>query len=56
MVFTVRGKLPYLDQVGKILPFDVIVSLQVDFPKLICSYWIVLGVEFVKAMKGLSTL
>lgn len=32
MAFTVQGKLPYLDQVGKILPFDVIVSLQVDFP------------------------
>lgn len=44
----------FLDYPSEILPVQIIVSLQEDFPKSALSDGIVLGVELVEAVKSVS--
>lgn len=46
----------HLDETCKVLSPDVVVSLQVDLSKLASAHWVVLGIELVKTVEGLSSL
>lgn len=45
-----------LNDCGKVLSIDVILCLQVQVTQLTGSYWVVLGVELIETLEGLSTL
>jgi len=49
-------KLIYLDHTSKIFTTYVILCFQIQVPQLTGTNWIVLGIEFVKSMKCLTTL
>lgn len=46
----------YLDHTSKIFTTSVVLSFQIQVPQLTGTNWIVLGIEFVKSMKRLTTL
>lgn len=45
-----------LDDGGKILSIDLVLCLEVQVTQLTGSHGIVLGIELIKALEGLSTL
>lgn len=45
-----------LDDGGKVLSIDVVLCLQVQVTQLTGSYGVVLGIELIKTLEGLSTL
>lgn len=47
---------PDFNNGGKIFSVDVIFCLQVQVTQLTGSHGVVLGIEFVKTLEGLSTL
>lgn len=49
-------KLIYLDHTSKIFTTNIVLSLQVQVPQLAGTNWIVLRIEFVKAMECLTSL
>lgn len=46
----------YLDHTSKIFTTNVVLGFQIQVPQLTGTNWIVLGIEFVKSMKRLTTL
>lgn len=46
----------HLDDVGKVFPFDVVVSLDEDLSEDGFSNGVVFGVELVKPMEGVTIL
>ena len=48
--------LPYLDDVGKVFPFNVVVRLDEDLPQDGLSDGVVFGVELVEAVERVSVL
>lgn len=45
-----------LDDGGEVLSPDVVLCLHVQVTQLTGSHWVVLGVEFIKTLEGLSSL
>lgn len=45
-----------LDDGGKVLPVDVVLCLEVQITQLAGSHRVVLGIELVEALEGLSAL
>ena len=48
--------LPYLDDVGKVFPLDVVVSLDEDLPQDGLSDGVVFSIELVEAVERVSVL
>lgn len=46
----------HLDDVRKVFSFDVVVRLDEDLSEDGLSYWVVLGVELVKAVERVAVL
>lgn len=47
---------PDFNNGGKIFSVDVVFCLQVEVTQLTGSHGVVLGIEFIKTLEGLSTL
>lgn len=45
-----------LNDGSKILAIDGIFSLQVDITQFTGPYWVIFGIEFIKALEGLAAL
>lgn len=48
--------LQYLDDVGKVLPLDVVVRLDEDFTQNGLTDGVVLGIELVESVEGVTVL
>lgn len=46
----------YLDNACKVLSIYEVVCFQVDFSEFTGPHWVVLGVELIESVKGLSAL